>query len=182
MPRVRPLVSAPLLLMMIFSPNSFVRKKEVAQGEEEEEVGGQRRAGLIGTPTPSADAPIGPTQSGLSDARNRRKLRGSDRKLCTTHRELDATGSRNSQVCSVAKLRRIVHLLGSYIDPCIQSNVKCLWHMLFTGLVRRGVAYCRNVSIVEKFVRFVHKHNWDLVLYICHILQYHFNLRLKMVK
>ena len=29
-------------------------------------MGGQRRAGSTGTPTPGADAPIGPTRSGVS--------------------------------------------------------------------------------------------------------------------
>ena len=58
--------------MMIVAPNSLVRQ-EVAQGGEEEETGGRRKAGSIGTPTLGADAPTGPTQSGVSDARNRRK-------------------------------------------------------------------------------------------------------------
>ena len=58
--------------MMIVAPNSLVRL-EVAQEGEEEEAGGRRRIGSIGTPTPGADAPTGPTQSGVSDARNRRK-------------------------------------------------------------------------------------------------------------
>ena len=39
--------------MMIVAPNSLVRQEEGAQGEEE--------------------APTGPTQSGVSDARNRRR-------------------------------------------------------------------------------------------------------------
>ena len=60
---------------MIISPSFLVRQKEGAQGEEEEEdqVGGQRKRGPTGTPTPGADAPTGPTQSGVSDARNRRR-------------------------------------------------------------------------------------------------------------
>ena len=60
-------------MMMIVAPNSLVRQEEGAQGEEEEEAGGRRRVGSIGTPTPGADAPTGPTQSGVSDARNRRR-------------------------------------------------------------------------------------------------------------
>ena len=44
--------------------------------EEEEEVGDRRKAGCTGIPTPGADAPIGPTQSGESDARNMRKHGG----------------------------------------------------------------------------------------------------------
>ena len=59
-------------MMMIVSPNSLVRQ-EGAQGEEEEEAGGRRRTGSIGTPTPGADAPTGTTQSEMSNARNRRK-------------------------------------------------------------------------------------------------------------
>ena len=60
-------------MMMVFDHNSLVRQKKGAQGEEEEEVGGGRKADLTGTPTPDADAPIGPTWSRVSDARNRRK-------------------------------------------------------------------------------------------------------------
>ena len=60
------------LVMMIVAPNSLVRQ-EGAQGGEEEEAGGRRKAGSIGTPTPCADAPTGPTQSGVSDAMNRRR-------------------------------------------------------------------------------------------------------------
>ena len=33
--------------MMIFAPNSLVRQKEGAHGEEEEETGGRRRVGSI---------------------------------------------------------------------------------------------------------------------------------------
>ena len=44
-------------MMMMFAPNSLVRQKEGAQGEEEEEAGGRRKAGSTGTPTPGADAP-----------------------------------------------------------------------------------------------------------------------------
>ena len=58
--------------MMMISPN-FVCQKEGTQGEEEEEAGGQRRAGLTGIPTPGVDAPIGLTRSGVSDSRNRRE-------------------------------------------------------------------------------------------------------------
>ena len=56
--------------MMIIAPNSLVRQKEGAQGEG---AGGRRMGGLIGTPTPGADALTGPNWSGVSDARNRRK-------------------------------------------------------------------------------------------------------------
>ena len=55
-------------MMMMIAHNSLARQKEQAQGEKEEEVGGQIR-----TPTPDVDAPIGPTRSGVSDASNRRK-------------------------------------------------------------------------------------------------------------
>ena len=48
---------------MMIAPNSLVRQKERAQGEEEEEVGDQRKGEAIGTPTPVADAPTGPTRS-----------------------------------------------------------------------------------------------------------------------
>ena len=47
--------------MMIITPNSLVRQKEGAQGEEEEKAGGRRKTGSIGTLTPDADAPTGPT-------------------------------------------------------------------------------------------------------------------------
>ena len=57
----------------IFDPNSLVRQKKGAQGEEEEEARGGRKAGSTGTPTPGADAPIRPSRLGVSDARNRRK-------------------------------------------------------------------------------------------------------------
>ena len=57
---------------MMFAPNSLVRKKEGIQREEEEEAEGQRKAGSTGTPTTDADAPIVPTRSAVSDARNRR--------------------------------------------------------------------------------------------------------------
>ena len=59
--------------MIIFAPNSLVRLKEEVQGQEEEEAGGRRKAGSTGAPTPSEDASTGPTQSGVSDARNRRR-------------------------------------------------------------------------------------------------------------
>ena len=58
---------------MMFAHNSLIRQKEGVQGEEEEEAGGQRKAGSTGTPTLGTDGPIGPTQSGVSDARNMRK-------------------------------------------------------------------------------------------------------------
>ena len=58
---------------MMVAPNSLVRQKEGAQGKEEEEAGGRRRIGSVETKTPGADAPTGPTQSGVSDARNRRR-------------------------------------------------------------------------------------------------------------
>ena len=54
-------------------PNSLFRQKEGTQGEKEEKAGGRRKGGLTGTPTPGADAPTGPSRSGVSDARNRRK-------------------------------------------------------------------------------------------------------------
>ena len=66
------LVMVHALVMMMVAPNSLVRQ-EGAQKEEEEQVRGRRRAGSKGTPIPGADAPTGPTQSRLSDARNRRK-------------------------------------------------------------------------------------------------------------
>ena len=40
---------------------------------EEEEVGGRRKGGQTGTPTPGTDAPTGLILSEVSDARNRRK-------------------------------------------------------------------------------------------------------------
>ena len=45
--------------MMMFAPNYFVRQKEGAQGEGEEEAKSRRKAGSTGTPTPGADAPTG---------------------------------------------------------------------------------------------------------------------------
>ena len=36
-------------------------------------AGGRRKGGPTGTSTPGADAPTGPTQSGVSDVKNRRK-------------------------------------------------------------------------------------------------------------
>ena len=47
---------------MMITPNSLAHQKEGAQGEEEEHVGGRRKGGLIGTPTPGEDAPIGPSR------------------------------------------------------------------------------------------------------------------------
>ena len=61
------------MIMMMFALNSLISQNEEAQGEDEEEVGGRRKAESTGTPTPGAEATIGPTQSGVSDARNRRK-------------------------------------------------------------------------------------------------------------
>ena len=52
--------------MMMIVPNSLVRQREGAKEEEEEEAGGRRKAGSTGIPTPGADAPIGPTRSGVS--------------------------------------------------------------------------------------------------------------------
>ena len=52
---------------------SLVRKKEGDQREEDEEAGGRRKGRMIGTSTPGMDVPTGPTRSGVSDARNRRK-------------------------------------------------------------------------------------------------------------
>ena len=54
---------------MMIALNS--RQKEVAQREGE--AVNRRKGGQTGTPTPGADAPTGPTQSGVSDARNRKK-------------------------------------------------------------------------------------------------------------
>ena len=62
-------------MVMMIAHKSLVNHKEGAQGEEEEEAAGRRRVGSVGTPTPGADAPTGPTQSGVSDARNRRRHR-----------------------------------------------------------------------------------------------------------
>ena len=59
--------------MMIVAPNSLVRQEEGAQGKEEEQAGGRRRVGLIGTPTPGAEAPTGLSRLGALDARNRRR-------------------------------------------------------------------------------------------------------------
>ena len=61
------------LMRMMLAPNSIVRQKERAQGEEEEEAGGRRKSGSTGTPTLGADAPIDPTWSVMSDARIRKK-------------------------------------------------------------------------------------------------------------
>ena len=62
-----------IVLLMMFAPNSLFRQKEGAQGEEEKEAGDRRKAGSTGTPTLGADALTCPTQSGVSDARNRRR-------------------------------------------------------------------------------------------------------------
>ena len=59
---------------MMFVPNSLVRQKEGAQGEEEEEEAGSRKkVGSTGTQTPGTDAPTGPARSRVSNARNRGK-------------------------------------------------------------------------------------------------------------
>ena len=54
-------------MIMMFAPNSLVHQKQ------EEEAVSRGKAGSSGTLTPGADAPIGPTRSEVSDARNRRK-------------------------------------------------------------------------------------------------------------
>ena len=58
-------------MMMIVALKSLVRQEKGAQREEE--AGGRRWVGSIGTPTPSADAPISPTQSRVSYARNKKE-------------------------------------------------------------------------------------------------------------
>ena len=67
---VHELNASPLNSTLVFGQK---QKKEGAQGEKEEEAGGRRNAGSTGTPTPGADASPGSTQSGVWDARNRRK-------------------------------------------------------------------------------------------------------------
>ena len=57
----RDLLSDRIRVMMI-APNSIVRQKGGAQGEEQKEVRGQNKG-----------APIAPTRSGVSDASNRKK-------------------------------------------------------------------------------------------------------------
>ena len=61
--------------MILIAPNSLVRQEEGAQWEEEEEeeAEGQRKGQPTGTPMPGAEAPTGPSRSGVSDVRNRRK-------------------------------------------------------------------------------------------------------------
>ena len=56
---------------MTIAPNSLSRQKEIVQGEVE--VGDKKKGGQTGTPTLGADAPTGLSQSGVLDARNRRK-------------------------------------------------------------------------------------------------------------
>ena len=68
-----PVLASSMLVMMMIAPNPLVRQKEGAQWEEEEEAGDRRKAGSIGNPKRGADAPIGPTWSGVSDARNEKK-------------------------------------------------------------------------------------------------------------
>ena len=60
-------------MMMMIAPNSLVGQKEGAQGEEKEEAAGRRKRRPTGILTPGVDAATGPTRSGVSDARNRRK-------------------------------------------------------------------------------------------------------------
>ena len=62
-------------MMMMIASNSLARQKEGAQGEEEEEeeARNQRKRDQMGTPTPGADGHTGPTRSGVSHARNKRK-------------------------------------------------------------------------------------------------------------
>ena len=52
-------------MIMVFAPNSNVRLKEGAMGEEEEKAGGRRKADSTGTPTLGIDTLIGPTGSGV---------------------------------------------------------------------------------------------------------------------
>ena len=59
--------------MMMIAPNSLARQKEEAQGEEKEEAGGRRKAEPTRTLTPSKNAPIGLTWSGMSDERKRKE-------------------------------------------------------------------------------------------------------------
>ena len=56
-------------MMIMIAPNSLGNQKEGYQGEEEEEA----REEAIGATRPGADALTGPTRSGVSDTRNRRK-------------------------------------------------------------------------------------------------------------
>ena len=58
--------------MMMFA-STILSARRRGLREEEQEAGGQKKADSTGTLTPDADAPIGPTRSGVSDARNRRK-------------------------------------------------------------------------------------------------------------
>ena len=53
--------------MMMIATISLVQQKKGAQRKEEEKVGGRRKRGQTGIPTPGADAPTGPTRSGVSD-------------------------------------------------------------------------------------------------------------------
>ena len=62
-----------VMMMIIIVPNSLVRQKERAQGEEEEEVEDRRKGGQTGTLPLAAEAPTGPSRSGVLDARSRRK-------------------------------------------------------------------------------------------------------------
>ena len=55
------------IMMMMFAPNLLVGQKDEAQGEEEEEAEGRRKAGSRGNLTPGADAPVGSTRPGASD-------------------------------------------------------------------------------------------------------------------
>ena len=58
-------------MMMMIAPNSLVCQKKGAQGKEE--AADRRKEGQTGTLMPGADDPIGPSRSGVLDARNRRK-------------------------------------------------------------------------------------------------------------
>ena len=58
---------------MMIAPKSLVRQKEGAREEEEGEAGDRRKGGQTGTPTSGTDVPTGPSRSGVSDARSRRK-------------------------------------------------------------------------------------------------------------
>ena len=55
----------------MIATNSLVHQNEGAQGEEE--ARGRRKGEPTGTPKPGADAPTGLPQSGVSDAKNRRR-------------------------------------------------------------------------------------------------------------
>ena len=77
--------------MMMNDLNSLVHQKEGAQGKEEE-VRGWRKGG----PTPGANAPTGPIQSGVSDARNSRE----DGRWCGTNPQEGQRGLGTSPILS----------------------------------------------------------------------------------